>query len=86
MRTALILSRAMIIIVTAACLCCSTIGVEAASEHGRAVGDTHAHRNAGVIRGQDDGHHRQAQGRTGQAWDPWGHWGMYYGPMISSAI
>jgi hypothetical protein len=27
-------------------------------------------------------YHRPRHGGRGYQWDPWGHWGAYYGPMI----
>jgi hypothetical protein len=27
-------------------------------------------------------YHRGLSQRSGYQWDPWGHWGNYYGPMI----
>jgi hypothetical protein len=27
-------------------------------------------------------YHRGLGQRSGYQWDPWGHWGNYYGPMI----
>jgi hypothetical protein len=28
-------------------------------------------------------YHRGLSQRSGYQWDPWGHWGSYYGPMIA---
>jgi hypothetical protein len=48
-------------------------------EGGRmASGAKAAHRSGRVLNGYDD--ERHAGGRHGYQWDPWGHWGAYYGP------
>jgi len=46
---------------------------------GRISSDSHAHHGDRVSNS-----HRQLLSGHGQTyqWDPWGHWGGYYGPMI----
>ena len=48
-------------------------------EGGRMASGAKANQHRGrVLNRYDDEQH--AGGRRGYEWDPWGHWGAYYGP------
>jgi hypothetical protein len=36
----------------------------------------------GLLQSHGRGYESDPRGRRGYGWDPWGHWGAYYGPMI----
>jgi hypothetical protein len=75
-------------ITLAATLAAALIGVVPASaRHGQyslvlATGHGHPWPTAKRRSQPEQSHQRAWQGGRGYQWDPWGHWGSYYGPMI----
>jgi hypothetical protein len=86
MRKAVIFNRVKIILVTVVSLCGSTIAVEATSGIDRSAADANARRSDSVIRGRQDTHSRQAQGRSGQGCDPWGHTKLIIASQMIEAV
>ena len=49
-------------------------------EGGRIVTDANAQRSDRVRQSHERRHEWKPQGQSGYEWDPWIHWGGYYGP------
>ena len=74
MNTKFVLRRSVVVLAFAFALGSSALSTNAFAaggvlERGRVVTHANAHRSDRV-------------GRSGHEWDPWGHWGAYYGPMV----
>jgi hypothetical protein len=85
MTTKFVLRKSMVILAIALALGGSALPINAfaaggVSEGGRIVNDANAHRSERLRHGHERGYAWRPQGRS--EWDPWGHWGGYYGPMV----
>ena len=87
MTTKLVLSKSMVILAIAFALGGSALSTNASAaggvlEVGRITTDA-GHRVDRVRQGHERGYACQPQARSGYEWDPWGHWGGYYGPHLT---
>ena len=77
MSTKFVLSRSVVVVAIAFALGSSAFSANAFAAGGTLKGGRVAvHANA---------HRSDYIGQGASEWDPWGHWGSYYGPMVHAA-
>ena len=85
MNAKFVLHKSVVVLAIALALSGSTLPTNAFAigdvlDGGRIVTDANAERSDRVRQGHDRRHEREPQGQSGHEWDPWIHWGGYYGP------
>ena len=81
MNAKLVLGKSVVVLAIAFALSgpalpTNAFAVDSVLEGGRIVTDA----NADVRQAHERHHERKPQGQSGYEWDPWIHWGGYYGP------
>ena len=74
MNTRLVLRRSIAILAIAVASGSSALSTNAFAGSGVSKG--------GHVATHADVHRSDRAGQGGHEWDPWGHWGSYYGPMV----